>query len=122
METFTETIRLAPSVYLQASPQKFRLHRLLPWDVALCIETLQETGDTNVMRQFMAGAFHAGFPQHASDEKIADDSVTTTVLVPPLLMATRSRRSTTASRPSIRRSFGSLPGRTPGCVPAARPG
>jgi hypothetical protein len=56
METFTEAIRLSPGVYLQASPQKFRLHRLLPWEVAPCIETLQETGDANITRQMMAGA------------------------------------------------------------------
>jgi hypothetical protein len=68
-ETFTETIWLAPGAYLQASPQKFRLHRLLPWDVAPCIETLQETRDTNVTRQMMAGAFYAGFPQRSSDNE-----------------------------------------------------
>ena len=77
METFTDSIRLAPSVYLQASPQKFRLHHLLPWETAPCIETLQETGDPKVTRQLMAGAFYAGFSRRASDEKIADDSVTT---------------------------------------------
>jgi hypothetical protein len=110
METFTETIRLAPSVYLQASPQKFRLHRLLPWDVAPCIETLQETGDTNVTRQFIAGAFYAGFPQRASDEKIAndsiaDDSVRTTA--PSLLRYIHSLagayQTTHATPPTMRR-------------------
>jgi hypothetical protein len=78
METFTEAIRLSPGVYLQASPQKFRLHRLLSWEVAPSIETLQETGDANVTRQMMAGAFYAGLRQCAPDEKIADDSVTIT--------------------------------------------
>ncbi len=106
METFTDSIRLAPSVYLQASPQNFRLHRLLPWDVAPCIETLQETGDTNVTRQFMAGAFYAGLPQRASDEKIADDSVTTT---PPSLLRyihslAGAYQTTHATPPTMRRA------------------
>jgi hypothetical protein len=78
METFTDSIRLAPSVYLQASPQKFRLHHLLPWETAPCIETLQETGDTNVTRQMVAGAFYAGLRQRACEEKIADEHVTAT--------------------------------------------
>jgi hypothetical protein len=78
METFTESIRLAPSVYLQASPQKFRLHRLLPWEAAPCIETLQKIGDASVTRQMMAGAFYAGFLQRACDDRSADDPATIT--------------------------------------------
>src|SRR3954447_16178448 len=105
METFTEMIRLAPGVYLQASPQKFRLHRLLPWDIAPCIETLQETGDANVTRQMMAGAFYAGLPQRAPDDKIADDSVTTTA--PSLLRHIHSLagayQTTHATPPTMRR-------------------
>jgi hypothetical protein len=105
MVTFTETIRLAPGVYLQASAQKFRLHRLLPWDVAPCIETLQDIGDANVTRQMMAGAFYAGFPQRACDEKIADDSVTTTA--PSLLRHIHSLagayQTTHATPPTMRR-------------------
>ena len=100
METFTEAIRLAPSVYLQASPQKFRLHRLLAWDVAPCTEVLQETGDINVTRQLMAGAFYAGFTQCSSDEKIADDSVTTTA--PSLLRHIFSLADPTRRRTPLR--------------------
>jgi hypothetical protein len=105
METFTESIRLAPSVYLQASLQKFRLHRLLPWEVGPCIETLQETGDSKVTRQLMAGAFYAGFPQRTSDEKIADDSVIATT--PSLLRYIHSLagayQTTHATPPTMRR-------------------
>lgn len=105
METFTETIRLAPGVYLQASPRKFRLHRLLPWDAAPGTETLQETGDTHVMRQLMAGAFYAGFPQRSSDEKIAGDSVTTTVpsLLRHIHSLAGSYQTTHATPPTMRR-------------------
>jgi hypothetical protein len=105
METFTETIRLTPGVYLQASPQKFRLHRLLPWDVAPCIETLQEAGDTNVTRQMMAGAFYAGFWQRASDERIADEYATLTA--PSLLRYIHwlagAYQTTHATPPTMRR-------------------
>ena len=105
MEAFTEAIRLAPRVYLQASPQKFRLHRLLPWDVTPCIETLQETGDINVTRQMMAGAFYTGFSPRSSDEEIADDSVTTAA--PTLLRYIHSLagwyQTTHATPPTLRR-------------------
>jgi hypothetical protein len=104
METFIDSVRLAPSIYLQASPQKFRLHRLLPWDIALCTETLQETGDTDVARQMMAGAFYAGLRQRASDNKIADDFVTTTA--PSLLRYIHSLagayQTTHATPPTMR--------------------
>lgn len=105
METFTETIRLALSVYLQASPQKFRLHRLLPWDVAPCTETLPETGDTNVTRQMMAGAFYAGCAQRSSNQESVDDSVTLTA--PSLLRHVHSLagsyQTTHATPPTMRR-------------------
>ncbi len=105
MEIFTEAVRLAPSVYLQASPQKFRLHRLLPWDVAPCTEALQETGDTNVTRQLMAGAFYAGFPQRSADEKIADDSVTATApsLLRHIHSLAGSYQTTHATPPTMHR-------------------
>jgi hypothetical protein len=105
METFTESIRLAPSVYLQASPQKFRLHRLLPWEAAPCIETLQETSDTNVTRQMMAGAFYAGLRQRACEEKIADEHATATA--PSLLryihFLAGAYQTTHATPPTMRR-------------------
>ncbi len=105
METFTETIRLAPGVYLQASPQKFRLHRLLPWDIAPCTEALQETGDTNVTRQLMAGAFYAGFPQRSADEKIANDAITTAApsLLRHIHSLAGSYQTTHATPPTMRR-------------------
>jgi hypothetical protein len=78
MEALTETIRLSPGVYLQASPQRFRLHRLHPWDIARCAESLSETGDINVTRQLMAGAFYAGFSQCFSDENHTHVSLTAT--------------------------------------------
>jgi hypothetical protein len=102
METFTETIRLAPGVYLQASPQKFRLHRLLPWDVAPCIETLQETGDTNVTRQMMAGAFYAGFPQRSSDNQRTADTPAPSLLRHIFSLAA-SYQTTHATPPTMRR-------------------
>jgi hypothetical protein len=105
METFTESIRLAPSVYLQASPQKFRLHRLLPWEAAPCIETLKEIGDASVTRQMMAGAFYAGFLQRACDEKSADDPATITA--PSLLRYIHwlagAYQTTHATPPTMRR-------------------
>lgn len=69
LDTFQESIHLAPGLCLQASSQKFRLHRLLPWDRTSCEESLLESGDLSVTRQMMAGAFFAGFSQRAADEK-----------------------------------------------------
>jgi hypothetical protein len=106
METFTDSIRLAPSVYLQASPQKFRLHRLFPWEAAPCIESLQDIGDPSVTRQMMAGAFYAGFPQHTSDEKIADDSVFSTglSLLRYIHLLAGAYQTTHATPPTMRRA------------------
>jgi hypothetical protein len=105
MEAFIETIRLAPGVYLQASPQKFRLHRLLPWEPAPCIEALQEAGDTNVTRQMMAGAFFAGFPQRASDEKSANASVASACSLPRYIhMLASTYQTTHATPPTMRRA------------------
>jgi hypothetical protein len=102
MGTFTETIRLAPCVYLQASPQKFRLHRLFPWDVAPCIETLQEPGDTNVTRQMMAGAFYAGFPQRSPDNQRTADT-TAPSLLRHIFSLAASYQTTHATPPTMRR-------------------
>lgn len=102
METFTEAIRLAPGVYLQASPQKFRLHRLLPWDVAPCIAALQETGDTNVTRQMMAGAFYAGFPQRLSDRQRIIDT-TAPSLLRHIFSLAASYQTSHATPPTMRR-------------------
>ena len=102
METFPETVRLAPGVYLQASPQRFRLHRLLPWDIAPSIETLQETGDTNVTRQMMAGAFYAGFPQYPSDNQRTADPPAPSLLRHVFSLAA-SYQTTHATPPTMRR-------------------
>ncbi|MEY3808325.1 MAG: hypothetical protein RI893_1301 [Pseudomonadota bacterium] len=102
MTKFSETIQLAPGIYVQASPQNFRLHRLLPWDNAPGPETLAELGETTVTRQLMAGAFYAGLPPRWSDVEITEQ------LVPSLLrhiygLAT-SYPTTHATPPTMRRA------------------
>lgn len=69
METFVETVRLTPGVYLQASQRNFRLYRLLPWENAPRTETPKYSGDARVVRQMMAGAFYAGFLQCRSADR-----------------------------------------------------
>jgi hypothetical protein len=110
MDTFTEAIRLAPSVYLQVSAKKFRLHRLLPWDVAPGIETLQEIGDTNVARQMMAGAFYAGFPQRPSDNQ-RTASAPAPSLLRHIFSLAASYQTTHATPPTMRRAAGRLAAR-----------
>jgi hypothetical protein len=56
---FTETLALANGLWLQASDEKFRLHRLAPWEPAPP-DQLSATGDPASTRQLMAGAFYAG--------------------------------------------------------------
>jgi hypothetical protein len=110
MDTFIETIRLAPSVYLQISPRKFRVYRLLPWEVAPGNETLQEAGDINVTRQMLAGAFYAGFLHRPPDNQR-----TAGLPAPSLLSHIRSLaasyQTTRATPPTMRRVVGRLAGR-----------
>jgi Iron-containing redox enzyme len=105
MQTFTEGILLAPSVYLEASSQRFRLHRMLRLDVAAYPETLQETGNTDITRQLMAGAFYAGFRQRASEERIGDEYVTDTApsLLQYIHMLAGAYQTTHATPPTMRR-------------------
>jgi len=63
MDSFKESIQLTSGVYLQASAEKFRLHHLLPWEVAPSPERLLVSGNFDVLRQLMAGAFYAGLTQ-----------------------------------------------------------
>lgn len=103
MEIFKESIQLAPGIYLQASPNKFRLHRLLPWDAAPGSETLGETGDIDLMRQFMAGALYAGFAQHSFAEKIPDGSAPTLSLLRHIHSLAGSYQTTHATPRTMRR-------------------
>lgn len=103
METFKESIQLAPGVYLQASPKKFRLHRLLPWDAAPGSETPGETGDIDLMRQLMAGALYAGFVQRSSAERNADGSVSAPSLLRHIHSLAGSYQTTHATPPTMRR-------------------
>lgn len=66
---------------------------------------LQETGDTNVTRQLMAGAFYAGFPQRSAGEKIADDAITTAApsLLRHIHSLAGSYQTTHATPPTMRR-------------------
>ena len=104
MEALIETIRLGSSVYLEATPRKFRLHRTVPWGAALFPEALPETGDSNVTRQLMAGALYAGFPR-APDQKTGDDSVTTSTasLLRHIYCLAGSYQTTHATPPVMRR-------------------
>jgi Iron-containing redox enzyme len=109
MDTFTETIRLAPTVYLQVSAQKFRLYRLLPWEVAPGIETLQQTGDTDVARQMMAGAFYAGFPQRPADNQRISPPAPS--LLRHIFSLAASYQTTRATPPTMRHVAGRLAAR-----------
>jgi hypothetical protein len=102
METFTETIRLGPGVHLRVSPTKFRLYRLFPWDVAPWPEALQEIGDIHVMRQMMAGAFCAGFPQNLSNSAI-NAAAAAPSLLRHIFSLAGSYQTTRATPPTMRR-------------------
>lgn len=58
---FTETLALGNGLCLQASTDRFRLHRLVPWEPAPA-DRLSAEGDAASTRQLMAGALYAGLP------------------------------------------------------------
>jgi len=103
MATLTETIRLAPGVYLQASPQKFCLYRLLPREVAAYAETLHETSDPDTTRQIMVGAFYGGFPQCDSDEKVGSVATGALSLLRYIHNLAGGYQTTHATPPTMRR-------------------
>lgn len=105
MDAFQESIQLAPGIYLQASAQKFRLYRLLPWDASPCQEMLMASGDLALTRQMMAGAFYAGLSQRADAAK--DTSTAIMARAPSLLhyiyRLASSWQTTHATPPTMRR-------------------
>lgn len=105
MDAFQESIQLAPGIYLQASAQKFRLHRLLPWDTSPCQEPLMAVADLQVTRQMMAGAFYAGLSQRADAENKLATGIT--AITPSLLhyihTLAGSWQTTHATPPTMRR-------------------
>lgn len=105
MDAFQESIQLAPGIYLQASAQKFRLHRLLPWDTLPCQERLMASADLQVTRQMMAGAFYAGLSQRADAEGNVATGIkaTTPSLLHYIYTLAGSWQTTHATPPTMRR-------------------
>jgi hypothetical protein len=103
MENFKESIQLASGLYLQASPQKFRLHRLLPWDAPACTQSLLETGDIAVTRQLMAGAFYAGFVPRSGEETASESVPATTPALLRYIHSLAGSYQTTHATPTTMR-------------------
>lgn len=99
MEPYTEAIQLDRNFYLQASPQKFRLHRQSPFDASRRIEHMMEKADASVVRQLMAGAFYAGFQRTSS----SNPDETTASLLPLYIHSLASAYQTTHATPPIMR-------------------
>jgi hypothetical protein len=68
---FNQSISLGENLYLQASRERFRVHRLAPWDPAP-LDALSELGDPASTRQLMAGAVFAGLPAIPSSQAPRD--------------------------------------------------
>lgn len=101
--TFRECIQLAPGIYVQASAQAFRLHRLLPWENAPAIEALQDIGDAPVTRQLMAGALYAALSQpRLPDQKNAAQTLPTPSLLRHIYSLAGSYQTTHATPPTMR--------------------
>jgi hypothetical protein len=105
MESFREAVRLAPRIFLKASPQKFRWHRLSPFDISPSTESFLEIGDPDVTRQMMAGALYAGLKALDANKNLGDESVTHTA--PSLLRyihsLAASYQTTQTTPPTMRR-------------------
>jgi pyrroloquinoline quinone (PQQ) biosynthesis protein C len=65
MTHFPEAIRLPHDYFLEVSPERFRLRRLIPWEQAPCNEHIAACGDEKNTRQLMAGVFYAAM-SHAA--------------------------------------------------------
>lgn len=101
--TFSECIQLVPGIYVQASTQNFRLHRLLPWENAPASEVLLENGDAPVTRQLMAGALYAALTQPRSpDQKNAAQTLPTPSLLRHIHSLASSYQTTHATPPTMR--------------------
>lgn len=72
MTLFSEAIRLPHSYFLEASPERFRLRRLLPWEQAPCSEHIAACGDEKTTRQLMAGVFYAAMTHAAAVNETAN--------------------------------------------------
>ncbi|MDP3253655.1 MAG: hypothetical protein Q8M77_17260 [Hydrogenophaga sp.] len=105
METFIETLRLAPSVCLQASATKFSLRHLPPWEAASGADHLLAAGESDITRQLMAGAVYAGLPRRSADEnsRIEPASEPKSTLLRYIHSLTDSYQTTHATPPTMRR-------------------
>jgi len=66
LSVFIESLALAPGLFVQASREGFRLHRLSPWTLPPT-EEMPAAGEVAVTRELMAGAYYAGWPTAAPD-------------------------------------------------------
>jgi hypothetical protein len=100
---FTECMQLAPGIYVQASAQNFRLHRLLPWEHAPASEALQDIGDAPVTRQLMAGALYAALTQpRLPDQNITAQTLPTPSLLEHIYSLASSYQTTHATPPTMK--------------------
>jgi hypothetical protein len=103
MEDFKESIQLAPGVYLEASPHKFRLHRRLPWEPSPCVEVLMPAGNIDVTRQMMAGAYYAGLSSGKAGKDNMGNAAAASLLGHIHSLAS-SYQTTHATPPTMRRA------------------
>jgi hypothetical protein len=68
MTHFPETIVLPRGYFLEASPERFRLHRLMPWETAARPEKMDACGDIRTTRNLMAGALYAAMSQAVTEK------------------------------------------------------
>ncbi|MEA1671866.1 hypothetical protein [Nitrospirillum sp. BR 11163] len=60
MSEFSESLSLPGGLHLEASEERFRLHRLPPWQPGPA-DSLSTQGSARATRQLMSGAMYAGF-------------------------------------------------------------
>ncbi|MEC4593968.1 MULTISPECIES: hypothetical protein [Nitrospirillum] len=65
MSDFSESLSLPGGLYLEASEERFRLHRLPPWQASPA-DALSAQGLARSTRQLMSGAMYAGFSAAAT--------------------------------------------------------
>ena len=68
MTLFSEAIRLPHDYFLEVSPERFRLRRLMPWEQAPRNEHIAACGNEQTTRQLMAGVFYAAMSHAAANE------------------------------------------------------
>ena len=109
MNNYSEIIKLSPALYLQASSQNFRLHRILPWETAPVGEMLLDVGDSKITRQLMAGALYAGISQpNARNDEIEKQQKPYSLLLNHIYSLACSYQTTHATPPTMRRVADSL--------------